>query len=293
MCRSTYLPAACFLLAASLSPAAVLFDVTFTNVSTTPSLSFPRFGPQTIASTPLEANQDTTGFKISGTASARNNANGACLNCQMTVSAGGAISSLGLGPLPTVPVAWLFRVDEVSTTGIGDGSSNTLQFNTTLPPTRIRQQQNGGISDGSSNTILIGEATPTDPRDFIYRLIMTYTTPASIGDGSSNTITFGETTEQQIAAGNGYFGDDIIGLGSFPLLRRTGDFTLALQLQFTEIAVNHGVTLTIPENSIDVNPPSGVPEPAAAALAAAGLIWIGIKHRYHLKSVRQIKRQLT
>ncbi len=162
---------------------------------------------------------------------------------------------------------------ETSGQCLGDGSSNTVLFAETLRPRRERPVELGGIQDGTSNTILFGETNLTDPRDFIYRLVMVLgsTTLGQIQDGTSNTILLGEGSVIEIATGNGYFGDQITGAGSFQLAGPTGPFSLALQIRPTNVAPGRGILLTIPQDSVDVNPAGEIPEPGAWGLTAIGL----------------------
>lgn len=155
----------------------------------------------------------------------------------------------------------------------GNVTSSTVLFAETLQPRRERPVELGGIQDGTSNTILFGETNLTDPRDFIYRLVLVLgsITPGQIQDGTSNTILLGEGSVIEIATGNGYFGDQITGAGSFQLAGPTGPFSLALQIRPTNVAPGRGILLTIPQDSVDVNPVREIPEPGAWGLTAIGL----------------------
>ncbi len=283
--RTNPILALALLAGTSALQAAIVFDVTTTSVTPTLAASFGLFGVNTIASTPLPTSNGITGFKIAGSAAAENKGSTICTTCELTVRAGGNLSSSGFGtvlPAP-VPVSWSFRVDEVSTPGIKDGTSNTISLENTLPPTRTRLPENGGITDGTSNTIIFGESLPTESRNFLYRLFIIYGSstgaPSPITDGNSNTIIFGETTTQQIASGNGYYGDEILGAGSFNLQNRFGLFTLELHILPTGLGVDRGILLTIPQNSIDLNPPNSVPEPSAIALTFAGLAVLALRRK--------------
>jgi len=155
----------------------------------------------------------------------------------------------------------------------GNVTSSTFLFAETLEPRRERPVELGGIQDGTSNTILFGETNLTDPRDFIYRLVLVLgsTTTEQIQDGTSNTILLGEGSVIEIATGNGYFGDQITGAGSFLLAGPTGPFSLALQIRPTNVAPGRGILLTIPQDSVDINPVGEIPEPGAWGLTAIGL----------------------
>lgn len=155
-----------------------------------------------------------------------------------------------------------------------DGASNTVLFGEVQRPRRLRDPSEGGISDGTANTILFGEQGTLDPRDFLYRLVMVYTSPGEpINDGTSNTIFFREstTTNQFIASGNGYFGDIVAGQTNFLLPVAAQNFRLVLTVEAAGLPSGKGILLTIPNDSIDVNPTGEVPEPGSLWLAALGL----------------------
>jgi hypothetical protein len=249
------------------------------------------------------------GFKMFGTFTAVNNGFEDCTTCEISALAGGVIrvgersEALYEGD---IRVDWQFRVDELAVQsappgGIEDGTSNTIIigeqpssgsggdlqdgtsntiFLSELPPTRQRSPQDGGIQDGTSNTILFGEGTPLEFRDFIYRLVIFYgTLPGDIQDGTSNTILLGESQSAQIAAGNGYFGDEIGGTATFAFQPLLGPFTLGLYIAPVKVGIDRAIRLSIPEDSIDLNPPPAIPEPATYALMLLGLAALGIARR--------------
>jgi hypothetical protein len=102
---------------------------------------------------------------------------------------------------------------------------------------------------------------------------------STIQEGSSSTINFVDLSPQTLASGSGLYGDRISGAGQFQPKTLSGGFTLALILRPIDLDVNHGIRLTIPNDSIDINPVSDVPEPSTWILAASTLALLGFKRK--------------
>lgn len=260
----------CFLLVTLALNASTVFSPSGTNTLVRPTQSFAIFGTPSLTTTPLPQSGGITGFKLSGEAAARNTTNTACPNCELEVQALGTISSNTFAT-PTVGVSWDFTVDEFALLPkVGDGNSNVLSGITNLPPTRDR---NLNIEDGTSNTIIF-------PVNFTYRLLLLYEGDQSaIQDGSSNTIVLIDLSPQTLASGSGLYGDRISGSSQFRPKTLLGGFTLALIISPIDLDVNHGIRLTIPTNSIDINPVSSVPEPSTFLLAASTLALLRFKRK--------------
>jgi len=65
----------------------------------------------------------------------------------------------------------------------------------------------------------------------------------------------------------------------FNLQNRFGLFTLELHILPTGLGVDRGILLTIPQNSIDLNPPDSVPEPSARVLTLTGLAVLALRRK--------------